>query len=58
MYLTIKLGHVVDGEIPGMIENEIRPNMNADHPIWEAYVSRKAEEFYGLPVGELAVRYE
>ena len=58
MYLSIKLGHVVDGEIPGCIENEIRPNMNADHPIWEAYVTKKAEEFYGMPASELAKKYE
>lgn len=58
MYLSIKLGHVVDGEIPGCIENEIRPNMNADHPIWESYVTKKAEEFYGMPASELAKKYE
>ena len=43
LYLTIKTGQVVDGEIPGCIENVIRPSMEADHPKWRAYVEQKAK---------------
>lgn len=49
LYLTIKTGQVVDGEIPGCIENIIRPSMEADHPKWRAYVEQKAKEFYENP---------
>lgn len=49
LYLTIATGQLVDGEIPGCIENVIRPRMAADHPIWKAYVDKKAEEFYSAP---------
>ena len=56
LYLSIRQGRVVDGEIPGDMENVIRPGMEADHPIWTAYVNKKAEEFYGEPVETLAQR--
>ena len=46
---TVKTGQVVDGEIPGCIENVIRPSMEADHPKWRAYVEQKAKEFYENP---------
>ena len=51
LYPTIqsKEGQVVDGEIPGCIENIIRPSMEADHPKWRAYVEQKAKEFYENP---------
>lgn len=49
LYLTVKTGQVVDGEIPGCIENVIRPSMEADHPKWRAYVEQKAKEFYENP---------
>lgn len=49
LYLTVKTGQVVDGEIPGCIENIIRPSMEADHPKWRAYVEQKAKEFYENP---------
>lgn len=47
LYLTITEGQVVDGEIPGCIENVIRPRMAADQPKWRAYVDKLAAEFYG-----------
>lgn len=49
LYLSITEGRVVDGEIPGDIENVIRPRMAADQPKWRAYVDQKAKEFYSAP---------
>lgn len=57
LYLSMTEGTVVDGDIPGCIENVIRPRMAADHPIWESYVAKAAEEFYGKTVSELRVKY-
>lgn len=52
LYLSITEGQVVDGEIPGCIENVIRPRMAADQPKWRAYVDEKAKEFYGDPANQ------
>jgi len=49
LYLSIMEGRTVDGEIPGDMQNVIRPRMAHDHPIWRDYVDKLAEEFYSAP---------
>lgn len=46
LYMSLTEHKVIDGGVEGMVENYIRPRMAKDQPLWKAYVTEKAKEFY------------